>query len=228
MYRVFCLAALAGLVPGAAAAQSFEADVAPLIESSCVRCHGDRTVTPLNLALTNLLGQPAPPPPAGVAGLEPDTRGTTTIREQLDAHRANPTCASCHRTIDPPGFALESFDPIGGFRTRYRVSGGEATFGEFTGPLPYRQGAPVDASGVTPGGVAFSGIEEYKRLLLDQELDQVARHLASQLLVYATGAEIEFADRDAVERIVARGRDRGHPIRTMIHEVVRSDLFRRH
>jgi len=181
-----------------------------------------------NFVLTNLLGQPAPPPPAGVAGLEPDTRGTTTIREQLDAHRANPTCASCHRTIDPPGFALESFDPIGGFRTRYRVSGGEATFGEFTGPLPYRQGAPVDASGVTPGGVAFSGIEEYKRLLLDQELDQVARHLASQLLVYATGAEIEFADRDAVERIVARGRDRGHPIRTMIHEVVRSDLFRRH
>jgi len=180
-----------------------------------------------NFVLANLLGQPAPPPPAGVTAIEPDTRGTTTIREQLDAHRANPTCASCHRTIDPPGFALESFDPIGGFRTRYRVAGGETTFGEFTVPLPYRESPPVDASGVTPEGDAFSGIEDYKRLLLSRELDQVARHLASQLLVFSTGAEIEFADRDTVEQIVEQGRTDGHPIRTMIHQVVQSDLFRR-
>ena len=178
-----------------------------------------------NFVLTNLLGQPAPPP-AGVAGLEPDTRGTTTIREQLDAHRSNPTCASCHRTIDPPGFALESFDPIGGFRMRYRVSGGEGTFGEFTAPLPYREGAPVDASGVTSEGDAFVGITEYKRLLLQHDVEQVSRHLASQLLVYATGAEIEFADRDSVEQILAELGDRGYPIRAMIHEVVTSDLFR--
>jgi len=164
--------------------------------------------------------------PAGVAGLEPDTRGTTTIREQLDAHRANPTCASCHRTIDPPGFALESFDPIGGFRTRYRVSGGEGTFGGFTFPLPYSEGPAVDASGVTPEGDAFAGIEEYKRLLLQNDIEQVARHVVSQLLVFSTGAEIEFADRDTVERIVDQGRDAGFPIRTMIHEVVQSDLFR--
>ena len=173
-----------------------------------------------NFVLANLLGQPAPPPPAGVTAIEPDTRGTTTIREQLDAHRANPTCASCHRTIDPPGFALESFDPIGGFRTRYRISGDglrrRASFSE---------GAPVDASGVTPNGDAFSGIEDYKRLLLSRELDQVARHLASQLLVFSTGAEIEFADRDTVEGIVEQGRSEGHPVRTMIHEVVQSDLF---
>ena len=180
-----------------------------------------------NFVLANLLGQPPPPPPAGVNALEPDTRGTTTIREQLDAHRSSPVCASCHRVIDPPGFALESFDPIGGFRTNYRIPGEEMTFGEFTVPGPYRQGPPVDPSGVTPEDAAFAGIEEYKQLLLENEVDQVARHFASSLLVYATGAGIEFADRDAVEQIVERGKTGGHPMRTMIHEVVRSDLFRR-
>lgn len=75
-----------------------------------------------NFVLANILGRPAPPPPPGVAGLEPDIRGTTTIREQLTAHRDNAVCASCHQSIDPPGFALESFDPIGGFRTNYRAS----------------------------------------------------------------------------------------------------------
>ena len=178
-----------------------------------------------NYVLANLLGQPAAPPPAGVEGLEPDTRGTTTIREQLDAHRSNPVCASCHNVIDPPGFALESFDPIGGFRTHYRATGGEMNFGGFTVPAPYTEGPPVDPSGVTPAGDAFAGIEEYKRLMLRNDVEQVARNLGAQLLVYATGAEIEFADRDAVEAIVAGLRDDGYPIRTLIHEVVRSELF---
>ena len=91
---------------------------------------------------------------------------------------------------------------------------------------PYRDGPSVDASGVTPEGDAFSGIEEYKQILLQRDVDQVARHVASQLLVYATGAEIEFADRDEVDRLVAELGDRGYPIRTMIREVAQSDLFR--
>ena len=178
-----------------------------------------------NFVLANLLGQPAPPPPAGVGAIEPDTRGTTTIREQLDAHRSSPVCASCHRVIDPPGFALESFDPIGGFRTNYRISRGEseARSGD---ARRYQEGPSVDAGGVTPDGAAFAGIEEYKQILLEHEVDQVARHVVSQLLVYATGAEIEFADRDEVERLVAELGDRGYPIRTMIREVAQSDLFR--
>jgi hypothetical protein len=180
-----------------------------------------------NFVLTNLLGQPAPPPPTGVEALEPDTRGATTIREQLDAHRSSEICASCHRTIDPPGFALESFDPIGGYRKNYRISGGVVNFGGFESAAPYKKGLPVDSSGITPEGDTFSGIEEYKQLLLDEKIDQVARNLASKLLVFSTGAEIEFADRDAVEEIVMSGRDSGHPIKTMIHSVVQSDLFRR-
>ena len=179
-----------------------------------------------NFVLGNLLGQPAPPPPAAVDIPEPDTRGTTTIREQLDAHRSSPVCASCHRVIDPPGFALESFDPIGGFRTNYRISPSESEASRPRFAPRYQEGPSVDASGVTPEGAAFAGIEEYKQILLEHEVDQVARHVVSQLLVYATGAEIEFADRDEVDRLVAELGDRGYPIRTMIREIAQSDLFR--
>ena len=100
------------------------------------------------------------------------------------------------------------------------------TFGEFTFPGPYKEGPAVDPSSVTPGGHAFAGIEEYKQILLEQQLDQVARHFTSQLLVFGTGAEVDFADRDAVEQILARERDAGYPIRTLIQDVVQSDVFR--
>ncbi|MDE2924564.1 MAG: DUF1592 domain-containing protein [Acidobacteriota bacterium] len=171
-----------------------------------------------NFVLANLLGQPAPPPPAGVEGLEPDTRGATTIREQLDRHRTDTVCNSCHRNIDPPGFALESFDPIGGFREAYRIPGDEGAGG-------YREGLPVDVTGVTPQGQVFVGIEEYKKLLYGNELAQVARHIASQLIAFATGAPVEFADREAVEDILSELADDGYPLRSMIREVVKSDLF---
>ena len=181
-----------------------------------------------NFVLANVLGQPAPPPPPNVAGLEPDTRGTTTIRAQLAAHRANPMCATCHVTIDPPGLAMESFDPIGGFRKVYRASGEEflGPDGQ-TYPGPYRPGLPVDASGVTPEGEAFAGFEEYREFLVREKLEDVARHFVSQLVVLATGAEVQFADRAARDRIVAKLAANDYPVRSMIHEVAQSDLFRR-
>ena len=185
-----------------------------------------------NFVLTNVLGQPAPPPPPGVAGLEPDTRGTTTIREQLDAHRSNTVCASCHLSIDPPGFAMESFNPIGGFRAFYRSTGNPVTsesdtFEGQTYPGPYRMGMEVDASGVTPEGDTFSGFTEYQDLMVEKKLAYIAQHFASQLIVLATGAEVQFADRDAIKNIIAQVEPDDYPMRGMIHAVVQSELFRK-
>ena len=181
-----------------------------------------------SFVLSNLLGRPPNPPPANAGSVEPDIRGATTIREILAKHRRDPTCNVCHRAIDPPGFALEAFDPTGGYRTRYRSSGeGDTPAGTLYGRpiLEYKDGPPVDAGGVTPDGKVFSGIAEYKRLLLAEE-DQVARHFISQLVVYATGTEIGFADRDSLSRLVARSREGGYGVRTIIHNVTQSPLFR--
>ena len=167
-----------------------------------------------NFVVTNLLGQPPSPPPANVTIEEPDTRGTTTIREQLDKHRNLETCANCHNHIDPPGFALESFDPIGGFRTKYRTTNDSTTW------------LDVEASGNTEHGEFFSGIQDFKELLLEQE-DEIASHFISQLVVYATGGDIQFADREEVSHIIEQTRDSGYPVRSIIHAIVQSNLFRR-
>ena len=180
-------------------------------------------VTRGNFVLTSLLGTPPSPPPPGVGSIEPDTRGKTTIREILKAHRKIETCAKCHRSIDPPGFALESFDPIGGFRTNYRATA--TGFSAFLTKNGYRKGPKVDASGETSAGQKFKGIRQFKKLLLKQQ-DQVARNLISQLIVYSTGGEIEFADRDEIERIVKVTKPQGFRVRDIIHEVVKSRLFR--
>jgi hypothetical protein len=176
-----------------------------------------------NFVLANLLGRPAPPPPPNVGGVEPDTRGTTTIREQLAAHRDSPICAGCHRNIDPPGFALESFDPIGGLRSNYRFIGEPVN--EYYAPIEV--GLPVDASGITTDGASFGGFTEYQQVLLDNEMDAISRNLASQLITFGTGASVEFSDRDAVDEILSSTKDQNYPLRTMIHQVVESDLFRR-
>ena len=140
-----------------------------------------------SFVLTSVLGTPPSPPPPGIGSIEPDTRGKTTIREILAAHRNSDTCNKCHRDIDPPGFALESFDPIGGFRTRYRANAGAGsatTFGFMNG-RSYKDGPPGDASGVTADGRKFSGVIEFKRLLLDQK-EPVARNSFQVPLVVQT------------------------------------------
>ncbi len=181
-----------------------------------------------SFVLANLLGTPPSPPPPGVGAVEPDTQGATTIREELAAHREMESCNRCHREIDPPGFALESFDPIGGFRSRYRSTGqGDRPLTKLFGrPVrEYRLGLPVDASGETSEGEPFAGIRDFKRLM-KQKKDQLARHFLNQLIAYATGAEVEFADRKERDQILEQaGRD-GYRIRGMIHAVVQSKMFR--
>jgi mono/diheme cytochrome c family protein len=173
-----------------------------------------------------LLGEPLPPPPADVPAFEPDTRGSTTIREQLAKHRALPACASCHTRMDPPGFALENFDAIGGWRDRYRGEKGERSKKTFRGRdlWEYNLGAPVDATGELPDGRKFAGFDDFKQLLLERQ-DQVARNLIQNLLVYATGAGVQFSDRATVEAILTRLTAKSGGLRSIVHEIVESDVF---
>jgi hypothetical protein len=178
--------------------------------------------------MERILGDPPSPPPPGVPAVEPDTRGATTIRQQLDKHRATPSCAGCHRKIDPPGFALESFDVLGGWRDRYRsTEQGEPVKGLGRNGIAYtfRNGQAVDASGEMAGGDKFVDIREFKALLVKNER-QVARNMVHQFVAYGTGAPIGFSDRADVERILDAAARDGYRLRTILHQVIQSRLFR--
>jgi len=170
--------------------------------------------------LDRILGTPPPKPTVDVEAVEPDIRGATTIREQLAKHRQRPECASCHVKIDPPGFALENFDVIGGWRENYRSVGkGEAISGR-----RYKKGPAVDAGDVTPDGRRFKDIDEYKELLL-KDKDQLARALAEKLMTYATGGPTGGVDKPEIESIVRAVRAKEYGFRTLVHEIVQSKLF---
>lgn len=179
--------------------------------------------------MKRLLGQPPPPPPPGIPGVEPDTRGASTIREILAKHSNAENCAGCHAKIDPPGFALESFDVIGGWRDRYRSKEkGDRPSAkvENRGVWQYKVSLPVDASGQLADGRAFKDIKEFKQLLLAQPAD-VQRCLTEKLLTYATGAAPTYADSQAVNDIVAKAGKQGGGLKTFVTELVLSETFRR-
>jgi hypothetical protein len=172
--------------------------------------------------LERILGTPPAKPPVDVEAIEPDIRGATTIREQLAKHRDVETCAGCHKKIDPPGFALESFDVIGGWREHYRslTNNGERD----SQGRRVRPGPPVDPADVLGDGRRFRDIDEFKQLLL-ADRDQLARNLAEKLLAYATGAEPTPLDRPRIDEIVRRVSETGLGFRSLIHEIVQSALF---
>ena len=178
--------------------------------------------------LDRILGTPPPKPPENVAALEPDIRGATTIREQLAKHRQIPSCASCHARIDPPGFALESFDVIGGWREKYRLTSWRRGAEEVTvdgRKMPYLHGLKVDPADVLPDGRAFQDIDELKQLLLTDK-DQIARALTVKLLTYGTGGVPDAADQPEIDAIVGKVRDKNYGLRSLVHEIVQSKLFR--
>jgi hypothetical protein len=178
--------------------------------------------------MDRLLGQPPEPPPPNIPAIEPDVRGAKTIREQLDKHRTNTACAACHAKIDPPGFALESFDVIGGARTRYRSIGAgdpapRGSIDPFIG-ISFKLGPAVDASGEMPDGRKFSGIREFQDLIA-ADRGRLLTNLARQFAVYGTGRDVSFADREQIAEVVAGTQKQGGGIRTLIHELIRSRLF---
>jgi hypothetical protein len=174
-----------------------------------------------------ILGFTPSPPPPGTPGVEPDTRGAKTVREILAAHRTMESCQGCHRIIDPPGFALESYDVIGGWRDRFRSLGdGERVSLKVEGRnVRYKLGPPVDAAGELPTGEKFGDFAEFQKHLLAQQ-DRVARCVTEKLLTFATGREMGFSDRPEIGRLVTASREKKHALRDLLHAVVQSDIFR--
>lgn len=174
-----------------------------------------------------ILGHQIPPPPP-VPAVEPDIRGAVTLRQQLEKHRNDASCASCHSKMDPPGFALESFDVMGGWRDRYRaVKEGVAPkkgVGMNGQAFAFYYALPVDSAGELPDGRAFKDIREFKRLLIQDEV-LLARNLAKQLSIYATGAPVRFSDREQIEQIVQHASAKQYGVRSLVHEIVQSELF---
>lgn len=176
--------------------------------------------------MERVLGRKPPPPPASVPAVEPDTRGAVTIRQQLEKHRKLESCSACHTKIDPPGFALENFDVMGGFRDRYRALDGktpEVGIGKNGQKYAFHNALAVEAYGELDGK-KFKDIREFKQIVAADDR-QLARNLVGQLTVYATGAPVGFADRAKVEALLDQAKAGRYGVRDLVHGLVSSDLF---
>ena len=156
--------------------------------------------------LEKLFGTPPSPAPPDVPPIEPDIRGATTIRQQLEKHRNVQACADCHHKIDPLGFALEAYDPIGQFRSAYPNGAAIDTTGEY-------RGQPISS----PADI---------RAYLIKHPDLLAQNLAHVLLTYALGRPLGFTDQPALRRLQADWKTKGHTLRELIHLITTSELMR--
>jgi hypothetical protein len=158
--------------------------------------------------LENILGTPPPPPPPDVPALkDKDENGRPqSVRERLEDHRRNPTCAACHAQMDPLGFALDHFDAVG----KWRVAD---------------EGTAVDASGTLPDGSTFRGLDGL-RTLLDSRREQFVATVTEKLLAYALGRGLEAYDMPAVRKIVRDAADDSHRWSSIVLGIVDSVPFR--
>jgi hypothetical protein len=157
--------------------------------------------------LEQILNTPPPPPPDDVPALEDQKQLTGTLRQVMEQHRANATCASCHQRMDPIGFAFENFDSIGAWR-------------EKEGDLA------IDASGVLPDGRSFDGPEGLKRILRDQK-ELFVRCVTEKLLTYALGRGLEYYDRRPVDKMMEALLTNEYRFSTLLIEIVTSDPFQK-
>ena len=175
-----------------------------------------------------ILGKHPAPPPPGIPGVEPDIRGADTLRELLDKHRDSESCQACHEMIDPPGFALESFSPIGGWREHFRSLGeGETPTVRRAGNayVRYKIGPPVDDSGVLQDGQPFEGFREYRDLIA-KDRKKLAKALVTKFLTFSTGREMGFSDRPEINRIVSEAEKLDFGVSDLILLSVSSEIFR--
>jgi len=160
--------------------------------------------------LENIFGTPPAPPPDDVPALDPDVRGAKSMRDLLTKHRESPACMSCHRSIDPPGFALENFDPIGRWRANY----------------PGKSAVAIDASGELTTGEKFTDIAGLRETLAKRK-PQFTRFLTDCLLTYSCGRKFDAADRPQIDAIATAVAQKGHRLRDQVELVVLSEAFRR-
>jgi hypothetical protein len=157
--------------------------------------------------LENILGMPTPPVPQNVPALTPDVQGTTTPRELLAAHTKSADCASCHRHIDPIGFALENFDPVGRWRENWPETG-----------------VPIDSTGVLPDGTKIAGYLDFKQWLVSN-ISLVSECLAEKLMIYATGRIPSYAEQVEIKGIVDRIEAEKGGFRDLLVALIESETF---
>ena len=162
----------------------------------------------------NILGIKPPPPPDAVPAIEADLTGVTTIRERLAKHRVDKTCAECHKKIDPLGFALETFDPIGRWRSNYPKPKGKGT------------GPAIDASGEFGSGATYKDFHGFRDIVATSRKEVFTRHLIEQVLSFAAGRHMEPVDEFVIDDILqAVGKD-GDGLRTLVVEALASEIVR--
>ncbi len=157
--------------------------------------------------LENIMGTPPPEPPKSVPALTPDTRGATTPREMLGAHMGDTSCASCHKLIDPIGFMLENFDPVGNWRELWP-----------------KIDVPIDSTGVLPDGTQINDITDFKAWLVDN-IDLFSQCISEKLLTYATGRVPNYAERHEIEKIVKENHRNGNGFQDLFLALVTSETF---
>lgn len=164
---------------------------------------------------SNILGIHPPPPPDEVPAIEPDVSGATTIRERLAKHSTDKTCAECHHKIDPLGFSLEAFDPIGHWRTTY--------------PKPKKKDAQapaIDTTGEFPSGETYQDFAGFKQIIKSTREDLFIRHLIGEILAYSTGRLMEDTDDFVIQDIHEKAKKQGLGLRSILVECLTSELFR--
>jgi hypothetical protein len=158
--------------------------------------------------LENLLGTPPPPPPPDIPALEAHSKEgkLLTMRQQMEQHRANPTCAACHSRMDPIGFALENYDGVGKWRTT-------------------DAGSKIDPSGKLPDGTTFEGPAGLKNLLLTRDKDEFLSTFTEKLMTYALGRGLEYYDHPAMRQVMRDAEAHGNTIQAYINAIVKSQQF---
>jgi hypothetical protein len=159
--------------------------------------------------LENFLGAPPPPPPPNVPSLRENDEGATptTVRARLELHRRNPACATCHRVMDPPGFALENFDALGRWRS-----------------IDAESKEPIDASSALPDGTKFDGPVEFRQALVKRRAEFITT-VVEKLLTYSMGRGAEYYDRPAVRQIVRDAAVHDYRWSSIILGIVQSPPF---